>query len=53
VIIRTKKGEKLFKSALKQGIFTVEPLDGKAIRIIGNVARSKANRIYKYVPNKE
>ncbi|MHA1577976.1 MAG: Coenzyme F420 hydrogenase/dehydrogenase, beta subunit C-terminal domain [Candidatus Thorarchaeota archaeon] len=53
VIIRSDKGEKLFKSAMKQGIFTAEPMEEKAIGIIGNVARSKANRIYKYVPNKE
>jgi coenzyme F420 hydrogenase subunit beta len=50
VIVRTEKGEKLLLQCVKEGMIEAEPLEEKMIRIIGNVARSKANRYYKMEP---
>ncbi|MCK5151889.1 MAG: Coenzyme F420 hydrogenase/dehydrogenase, beta subunit C-terminal domain [Candidatus Thorarchaeota archaeon] len=50
VIVRTDKGEKFLLQCVKEGLIEAEPLEEKAIRIIGNVARSKATKYYKMKP---
>ncbi|MHA1909316.1 MAG: Coenzyme F420 hydrogenase/dehydrogenase, beta subunit C-terminal domain [Candidatus Thorarchaeota archaeon] len=51
VIVRTKKGEKLFLQCVKEGLIEAEPLEQKAVQIISNVARSKATKYYKMTPS--
>ncbi len=48
VILRTEKGEKIFKELVKKGLLTAEPLEEKSIRLVERIARSKAMKHYKH-----
>ncbi len=46
VLVRTKRGEEVFKEMIAKGVVEAEPLEPKALRIVERVARSKVNRIF-------
>ncbi|UCE11808.1 MAG: Coenzyme F420 hydrogenase/dehydrogenase, beta subunit C-terminal domain [Candidatus Thorarchaeota archaeon] len=50
VLVRTPRGEQIFQEALADGLIEAELLEGKAMRVVENVARSKATRIYTMKP---
>ncbi|MHA1959914.1 MAG: Coenzyme F420 hydrogenase/dehydrogenase, beta subunit C-terminal domain [Candidatus Thorarchaeota archaeon] len=50
VLVRTPRGEQIFQEAIAEGRIEAELLEGKAMRVVENVARSKAARIYTMKP---
>ncbi|MFW9794788.1 MAG: Coenzyme F420 hydrogenase/dehydrogenase, beta subunit C-terminal domain [Candidatus Thorarchaeota archaeon] len=51
VIVRSKRGEKVFKEVIKAGLVEAEEIDDKAFAAVVNTARSKRNKLYKLEPH--
>ncbi|MFW9927707.1 MAG: Coenzyme F420 hydrogenase/dehydrogenase, beta subunit C-terminal domain, partial [Candidatus Thorarchaeota archaeon] len=51
VIIRSSKGEKVFKEVVKAGLVEAEEIDEGAFAAVVNTARSKRNRLYTLEPH--
>ena len=47
VLVRSKKGEKVLKAVIKDGLVEAEKIDEKALQAVINTARSKKNKRFK------
>ncbi|MFW9795594.1 MAG: Coenzyme F420 hydrogenase/dehydrogenase, beta subunit C-terminal domain [Candidatus Thorarchaeota archaeon] len=50
VIVRSKRGDKIFKSVIKEGLVEAEEIDQAALQAVINTARSKKHKRFKLKP---
>ena len=50
VLVRSKKGDKVLKAVIKEGLVEAEEIDEKALQAVINTARSKKNKRFKLKP---
>jgi coenzyme F420 hydrogenase subunit beta len=53
VLVRTPKGDEVFRGALEAGLIEAEELEPKTIRTVANSARFKKNKFYKLTTQHE
>ncbi len=51
VIVRSLQGEYVFQEMVAKGLIEAEPLEGKPLRMVRNMARAKAMRYYSLPPH--
>ena len=51
VLVRTKKGEEVFRGALKAGLIEAEELEPKSVQTVANSARFKKNKYFSLSPS--
>jgi coenzyme F420 hydrogenase subunit beta len=50
VLVRSKRGDKVLKAVIKEGLVEAEEIDEKALRAVINTARLKMNKRFKLMP---